>query len=108
MPDGDVALHGRQRLLLENLADQAEVLEHQHLGPVGHGDAGGLLAAVLQRVQPEIGEFGDLFAGGPYAEYTAFFAGRVFLGQWLLGGHGRAAPWGAVGDVTQSTETAVM
>ena len=92
MPDGDVALHGRQGLLVENLADQTEVLEHQHLRPVRHGDAGGLLAAVLQRVQPVIGEFGDFLAGRPYAEYTAFFAGRVFLGHWLLGGHGRAAP----------------
>ena len=106
MPDGDVALHGRQRLLVENLADQAEILEHQHLRPVCHGDAGGLLAAVLQGVQPVVGEFGDFFAGGPYAEYTAFFAGRILVGHWLLGGHGAAAPWGADGDVTQSTETA--
>ena len=92
VPDGDVALHGRQGLLVENLADQTEVFEHQHLRPVRHGDAGGLLAAVLQRVQPVIGEFGDFLAGRPYTEYTAFFAGRVFLGHWLVGGHGGAAP----------------
>ena len=104
MPDRDVAFHGRQRLLVEYLADQAEILEHQHLRSVCDGDAGGLLAAVLQRVEAVVGEFGDFFAGGPYAEYTAFFAGRILVGQWLLGGHGAAAPWGADGDITESTE----
>jgi hypothetical protein len=29
--DGDVAIHRGQRLLIEDLADQAEVLEHEHL-----------------------------------------------------------------------------
>ena len=47
MPDGDVALHGGQRLLVEHLADQAEVLEHQHLRTVGDGDTCRFLAAVL-------------------------------------------------------------
>ncbi len=85
VPDGDVALHGRQCLLVENLADQTEVLEHQHLGSVRDGDAGRLLASVLQRIQPVVGELGDFFAGGPYAEYAAFFAGRVF---WFSAGSG--------------------
>ena len=47
MADRDVALHRGQRLLVEDLADQPEILEHQHLRTVGDGDAGGLLAAVL-------------------------------------------------------------
>ena len=37
MSDGDVAVHCGQRLLVEDLADQAEILEHQYLGAVGHG-----------------------------------------------------------------------
>ena len=75
MADGDVALHRRQRLLVEHLADQAEILEDQHLGAVGDGDAGGFLPAVLQRVQAEVSEFGDLFTGGPDPEYATLFAG---------------------------------
>ena len=47
VPDGDVALHGGQRRLVEYLADEAEILEHQHLGPVGYGDARRFLATVL-------------------------------------------------------------
>ncbi len=74
MPDRDVALHRGQRLLIEDLADQPEVLEHQHLRAVCDRDTCGFLAAVLQGVQAVIGELGDLFAGRPHAEYAAFFS----------------------------------
>ena len=77
MPDGDVALHRGQRLLVEDLADQAEVLEHQHLGAVGDGDTRRFLAAVLQRVQAVVGEFGNLFTRRPDPEYATLFAGFV-------------------------------
>ena len=79
MPDGDVTLHGGQSLLVEHLADQAEVLEHQHLRAVGDGDAGGFLAAVLQRVQAVVGELGNVFAGCPHSEYAALFTGLVLV-----------------------------
>ena len=92
MPDGDVALHRGQRLLVEDLADQPEILEHQHLRPVGDRDARGLLAAMLQRVEAEVGQFGDLLSGGPDAEYAAFFTGRILIRHWQLCGHGAAAP----------------
>lgn len=82
MPDRDVALHGRERLLVEHLTDQAEVLEDQYLRSIGDGDAGGFLAAMLQRVEAVVSEFGDFLARGPNPEYTALFAGRV---QVLLG-----------------------
>jgi hypothetical protein len=85
--DGDVARHGAQRLLVEHLADQAEVLEDQHLGSIGDGDAGGFLAAMLQRVQAVIGEFGDVLARGPDPEYTAFFTGCVEVLFGFLDGH---------------------
>ena len=82
MPDGDVALHRGQRLLIENLADQAEVLEHQHLRAVGDGDARRFLAAVLQRIQAVVGEFGHFFARRPDSEYATLFA--WFVGDELL------------------------
>ncbi len=85
--DSDVARHGAQRLLVEHLADQAEVLEDQHLGSVGDGDACGFLAAMLQRVQAVIGEFGDVLARGPHPEYTAFFTGCAEILFGLLDGH---------------------
>ena len=74
MADRHVALHGTECLLVEHLADQPEILEHQHLGAVCHGDACGFLASVLQGVQAVIGELGDLFAGSPDAEYAALFS----------------------------------
>ena len=73
VPDGDVPGQAGQYLLVEHLADQAEVFEHQHLRAVRHRDAGSLLAPVLQGVQAEVGEFGDFFAGCPYAEHTTLF-----------------------------------
>ena len=66
-----------KRLLVEDLADQAEILEDQHLRAVGDGDACGFLAAVLQGVKAVVGELGDLFAGRPDAEYATFFSGFV-------------------------------
>ena len=80
MPDGDVALHGRQRLLVEDLADQAEILEHQHLRAVGDGDARGLLAAVLQGIEAVVGELRHFLAGRPDPEYAAFFFRLVLHG----------------------------
>ena len=74
MADRDVALHRAQRLLVEDLADQPEILEHQHLGAVGDGDACGFLAAVLQCVKAVVSELGDLFARRPYAENAALFS----------------------------------
>ena len=71
MADGQVPAQRREHLLVEDLADQAEVLEHHGAPPVGDGDAGGLLAAVLQRVEPVVGELGDVLAGRPDAEDAA-------------------------------------
>ena len=75
--DGEVAAQRRQRLLVEDLADQAEVLEHDHAAAVGHGDAGRLLAAVLQRVEAVVGELRDVLAGRPDPEHAALLAGAV-------------------------------
>ena len=102
VPDGDVALHGGQRLLVEHLADQAEILEHQHLGAVGDGDARGLLATVLQRIQAVVGELRHFFAGRPDPEYAAFFFRLVHLARAARRSRSGCS-LGAVGDVGQST-----
>ncbi len=87
--DGDVAFHRGQRRLVEDLADQPEILEDQHLGAVGDRDTRGLLPAMLQGVQAVVGELGDVFTRRPDAEYATLFAG-FWIG--LLAGHGMAAP----------------
>ncbi len=79
MADGDVTDHRAQRLLVEDLTDQTEVLEDQHLRTVADRDTRSLLAAVLQGVQAVIAEFGDVFARRPYTKNAALLA-RLVLG----------------------------
>ena len=74
MADREVAAQAGQRRLVEDLGDQAEILVDHHAGAVADRDAGGLLPAVLQRVEAEVGELGDLFAGRPDAEDAALLA----------------------------------
>ena len=69
--DGDVPAQRAERALVEDLADQPHVLVDEDLLAVGRRDAGRLLPAVLQRVEAEVGELGDLLARGPDAEDTA-------------------------------------
>jgi hypothetical protein len=68
---GEVAGEGGERGLVEDLGDQAHVLEDEDLRTVAHRDAGGFLAAVLEGVEPEVGELGDLLARGPDSEDSA-------------------------------------
>ena len=79
MPDSDVPVQRGKGLLVEDLRDQAEILEHHDLRAVGDRDARGLLAAVLEGEQAEVGELRDLLAGRPDTEDTAFLA-------WFIGG----------------------
>ena len=53
MADGVLAAEALEHLLVEDLADEAQVLDDRDLAVVGHGDAGALLAAVLQGVEAE-------------------------------------------------------
>jgi hypothetical protein len=69
--DRHVALEGGERRLVEDLRDEAHVLVDEDLPAVADGDTGGLLAAVLQRVQPEVRQLRDLFAGCPDPEDPA-------------------------------------
>ncbi|GAB2583234.1 hypothetical protein GCM10027168_14980 [Streptomyces capparidis] len=84
MADGQVPAQGAEGGLVEDLGDQAHVLEDQDLGAVAHRDARGLLSAVLQRVKPEVGEFGDLFSRGPDTEDAARVLGALLTGEEIV------------------------
>ena len=66
--DRHVALERLQLLLVEDLGDQARVAHRRDVAALAGGDPGRLLAAVLQRVEAEVGEAGDVVAGCVYAE----------------------------------------
>ena len=83
--DGDVPLQGAQRGLVEDLGDQAHVLVDEDLLAVAGRDAGRLLPAVLQRVEAEVGELGDLLAGGPDAEDAAGVLRALLAGEQVVG-----------------------
>ena len=85
---GEVAAQGRERLLVEDLADQPEVLEDHDLATVADGHARGLLAAVLQGEEPEVGELRDLLAGRPDAEDAALLLGPLVVRGGLGGCRG--------------------
>src|SRR5262249_23281620 len=84
--DGDVPFQCVERGLIEHLRDEAEILVDQHRGAVTDCNAGRLLAAMLKRIEGEVGELRDCLAGCPYAEDSAgvlraFFAGIELVGQ---------------------------
>ena len=60
-----------QLLLVEDLRDEPEVAQHGQPAVLGDGDPGRLLAAVLQREQPEVGEPRDVAVGRADAEDAA-------------------------------------
>ncbi|GAA3228307.1 hypothetical protein GCM10020256_40460 [Streptomyces thermocoprophilus] len=64
----DVALEGAEGGLVEDLGDQAHVLEDEDLGAVADRDSRGFLAPMLEGVEPEVRELGDLFARSPDTE----------------------------------------
>ncbi len=84
MSDRDMALEGTQRRFVEDLRDQSHVLEDQDLGPVAHCDARGFLSAVLQGIQSEIGELGDLFTRSPDTEDATSVLGAFLSGEQVV------------------------
>ena len=73
--DGHAALERAQLLLVEDLVDEALVAHRHDVAVLGGRDAGGLLAAVLERVEREVGEPGDLLLRREYAEDAALVTG---------------------------------
>src|SRR5450756_689691 len=81
-----MALPRAQAGLVEDLRDQTHVLVDQQPNTITGCDAGRLLAAVLQRIEPEVGQLGDVLARGPDSEDPAgvlrgFLAGKKIVGQ---------------------------
>ena len=71
VPHRDVAAQCGQRWLVEDLGDQAHLLVHHDPAAVADRDARRLLPPVLQRVQPVVGELGDVLARRPDTEHAA-------------------------------------
>src|SRR5581483_3806194 len=63
-----------QLLLVEDLGDEAGVAQGGDVAALAGGDPGRLLAAVLQRVEAEVGEAADVVARRVDAEHPAFVA----------------------------------
>ena len=85
MADRHVALQRPQLLLVEDLGDEARVAQRRDVAALAGGDPGRLLAAVLQRVEAEVGEAGDVVPGCVYAEHPAFLARAVAVYLLPLG-----------------------
>ena len=69
--DRDLAVQAAQLLLGEDLRDEAQVAEDGQPAVVGDGDAGGFLAAVLEREEAEVADARDVTVGGADAEDPA-------------------------------------
>ena len=81
--DRVVADERSQRLAGEHVRHQAGLLVHPHPAPVAHRHAGGFLAAVLQREQPEERDLRHAVTGwGRQAEDAALLA-RGIVGRTL-------------------------
>ena len=78
--DREMALERREPALVEDLGDQAHVLDDRDRLAVAHRDAGRLLAAVLERVEPEVRQMGDRLAGRIHAEDATGVLWAVQLG----------------------------
>ena len=69
--DRELPVEPADVLLAEDLRDEAEVAEDGETAVVRDRDPGRLLAAVLERVQPEVGEARDVAVGSADAEHAA-------------------------------------
>ena len=79
---GDVAAQALEGLLGEHLRDEALILVHEDLLAIRRRNTGALLAAVLQGVEGEVGQAGNVLARGPYSE--DFLVGQCHV--WLRDG----------------------
>jgi hypothetical protein len=72
--DRNIARKRLQLFLVEDLRDKAHVANDRQPPVVGDGDAGGLLPAVLEREEREIGDARDVALGRADAEDAAHYA----------------------------------
>ena len=74
-----------QLLLVEDLGDEAEVAQGRDVAALAGRDPGRLLAAVLERVEAEVGEPRDVVSGRVDAEHAALVARAVAVVEEPLG-----------------------
>jgi hypothetical protein len=82
--DRDVTLERTERGLVEDLGDQAHVLEDEDLGAVADRDSRGFLTPVLEGVEPEVRELCDLFARSPDTEDATRVLGAFLAGEQIV------------------------
>src|SRR5262249_8313592 len=90
--DRHVALQRLQLLLVEDLGDESRVAQSGDVAALAGGDPGRLLAAVLECVEAEVGQPGDVMAGRVYAEDAALVARSIAVGEPLVGSQKRVFP----------------
>ena len=71
MADRQVPFEGVQGDFVEDLGHEPHVFVDDDPLTVAEGDARGLLAAVLERVETEVGQFAYFVAGSPDPEHSA-------------------------------------
>ncbi len=79
VPDRDVALETIDDLLVEHLRDEPHLLADANLAAVTDRDARGLLSAMLQRVQAEVRQIGNVFARVEHPENATFLVKVVVV-----------------------------
>jgi hypothetical protein len=77
-------VQGPQGGLVEDLGDKSHVLEDENLGAVAHCDARGFLSAVLQGIEAEVRELGNLLAGSPDTEDATSVLGAFLTGKKIV------------------------
>ena len=83
LPTARGSIQAGERLLVEDLADQAEPLVQGQPIPIRNGDAGRLLATMLQRVESHVGHARHRVSGRVGPHHAALLAGpgRVVKGS---------------------------
>src|SRR5262249_50301740 len=82
--DRDVALERSEGGLVEDLGDQAHVLEDENLGAVADRDTRGFLTSVLEGVEPEVRQFCALFTRSPDTEDATRVLGALLTGEQIV------------------------
>ena len=94
MPDREVAGERAQVVLAEDLADEPELAARDDLPVAIRGrDPGRLLAAVLERVQREVGQTRNVVPRCVQPEYPALVAWSVTHHEPTLAGPRFAVSW---------------
>ena len=82
---GDVAAQALQGLLGEHLRHEALILIHEDLLAIRCRNTGALLAAVLQGIEGEVGQAGNVLARGPHSEDAAVIMRVIVSEDFLVG-----------------------